>query len=95
VINIGEPICVFFPIQRRCLELFGPEICMLESNPELQRNYSQWSNERDRFLYGLRTLEPAVVKQAWQQTYQASALETKLRVSEFHVQSPDSEPIGP
>jgi len=90
--NIGEPICVFFPIQRGCLELFDPEICMLESDPELQCKFSQWSSERDQFLYGLQTREPAIVKQGWQKTYQAAAVETKLRVPEFRVLSPDSGP---
>jgi len=76
-------------ISEDSLELFDPEICVLESDPELQRKYSRWSDERDRFLYGLWTREPAIVNQGWQKTYQAGAVETKLRVPEFLGLSPD------
>jgi len=89
--NVGEPICLFFPIQRGCLENFDPEICMLECDPELHRSYLQWSAERDRFLEGLRKQEPEIVKEGWQKNYQAASLEKKLRVPEFRVSPGDTE----
>ena len=46
----GEPICLFFPIQRKIIEVFDGEVIMLEANPELGRNFRQWAASRDRFL---------------------------------------------
>jgi len=80
---VGEPVCLFFPIQSRALEMFDCEICMLSSNPELERKYREWSVSRDRFLKGLLDGEPDVVRQGWQKDYMLASKSKKPRVGVF------------
>jgi Family of unknown function (DUF6065) len=65
----GEPVCLFFPIERGMLEKFRPELHALESNPELEKKYHEWSASRDRFLLGLEKEKPHIVAQGWQKEY--------------------------
>jgi hypothetical protein len=66
---LGEPICLFFPIQRQTLEKFRGELRALESNPELEKKYLEWSAGRDRFLLGLEKEKPHIVAEGWQKEY--------------------------
>jgi hypothetical protein len=66
---LGEPICLFFPIQRGALEKFCAELRTLESNPELEKKYREWSDGRDRFLLGLEKQKPHIVAEGWQKEY--------------------------
>jgi hypothetical protein len=66
---LGEPICLFFPLQRGVLEKFRAELRTLESNPELDRRYQEWSVSRDRFLLGLHKEKPHIVAEGWQKEY--------------------------
>jgi hypothetical protein len=66
---LGEPICLFFPIQRGALEKFRAELRALESNPDLEKKFSEWSASRDRFLLGLEKEKPHIVAQGWQKEY--------------------------
>jgi Family of unknown function (DUF6065) len=66
---LGEPICLFFPIERGTLEKFRAELRALESNPELEKKYQEWSASRDRFLLGLEKEKPHIVAQGWQKEY--------------------------
>jgi hypothetical protein len=65
----GEPICLFFPIQRGTLEKFHGELRTLESNREFEKKYREWSASRDRFLFGLEKEKPHIVAQGWQKEY--------------------------
>jgi hypothetical protein len=65
----GEPICLFFPIQRGTLEKFRGELRALESNKDLEKEYREWSASRERFLVGLEKGKPHVVAQGWQKDY--------------------------
>jgi len=65
----GEPICLFFPIQRGTLESFRGELRALESNPEFEKQYHEWSASRDRFLLGLEKEKPHIIAQGWQKEY--------------------------
>lgn len=65
----GEPICLFFPIQRGTLESFRGELRSLESDPEFEKQYREWSANRDRFLLGLEKEKPHIVAQGWQKEY--------------------------
>ncbi|MEY2509531.1 MAG: hypothetical protein QOE26_294 [Verrucomicrobiota bacterium] len=65
----GEPICLFFPIQRGALEKFHGELRTLESNREFEKKYREWSAGRDRFLFGLEKGKPHIVSQGWQKEY--------------------------
>lgn len=67
--TLGEPICLFFPIQRGALEKFRGELRALESNKALEKEYREWSASRERFLVGLAKEKPHVVAQGWQKDY--------------------------
>ena len=67
--TLGEPICLFFPIERGALEKFSGELRALESNPEFEKQYREWSASRDRFLLGLEKEKPHIVAQGWQKDY--------------------------
>src|SRR5438094_1905443 len=49
---IGEPICLFFPIQRGVLEMLRGEFRMLEANQEFENKCRELSLSRDRSLSG-------------------------------------------
>ena len=74
---IGEPICLFFPIQRGVLEMFRGEFRMLEANQEFENKFREWSVSRDRFLSGLEKGKPEVVAQGWQKDYMRTAKDKK------------------
>lgn len=80
---IGEPICLFFPIQRRVMETFEPEVRMLDSNPDLNANYLAWANSRTEFISDLHEGAPEAHKQGWQKDYTQSAIDKKLRLCPF------------
>ena len=65
----GEPICLIFPLQRGALENFQAEVRALESEPELEKKYQEWSASRDRFLLGLHKEKPHIVAEGWQKDY--------------------------
>ena len=67
--NLGEPICLFFPIERGTLEKFRAELRALESNPEFEKEHREWSASRDRFLLGLEKEKPHIVAEGWQKEY--------------------------
>jgi hypothetical protein len=67
--NLGEPICLFFPIERGTLEKFRAELRALESNPEFEKEHREWSASRDRFLLGLEKEKPHIVAEGWQREY--------------------------
>jgi hypothetical protein len=67
--TLGEAICLFFPIQRGALEKFHGELRSLESKPEFDKKYREWSAGRDRFLFGLEKGKPHIVSQGWQKEY--------------------------
>jgi hypothetical protein len=67
--TLGEAICLLFPIQRGALEKFHGELRSLESNPEFEKKYREWSASRDRFLFGLEKEKPHIVAEGWQKEY--------------------------
>lgn len=82
--TLGEPICLFFPIQRGALEKFRGELRALESNKDLEKKYLEWSASRERFLAGLEKEKPHVVAQGWQKDYfQGAKGEKKLLAPPF------------
>jgi hypothetical protein len=81
--QVGEPICLLFPIQRGVLENFQGEIRMLTDEPALQKKYEEWSASRGQFLTRLCDHEPEAVKQGWQKHYMLASLQTRTTVNEF------------
>jgi hypothetical protein len=75
--TLGEPICLFFPIQRGVLERFRGELRTLESNREFEKKFREWSASRDRFLLELNKGKPETVAQGWQKDYMRTAKDKK------------------
>jgi hypothetical protein len=88
---IGEPVCLFFPIQRGVLKMFRGEFRMLESNREFEIQFREWSDSRDRFLSGLEKGKPDVVAQGWQKDYMQNAREKKSLAHPFANETSWSE----
>ncbi len=92
----GEPICLFFPIQRGTLEKFHGEVRSLESNPGFEKKYREWSASRDRFLVGLEKEKPHIVAQGWQKEYfQGARGEKKTLARPFVNDISWTEPPAP
>jgi hypothetical protein len=71
---------LIFPVQRGLLDRFEAEILPLESEPDLQQKYRDWSASRDRFITGLNQSDPTIVKEGWQKDYMLAAHEKKLQI---------------
>jgi hypothetical protein len=74
---LGEPICLLFPIQRGALEMFQGEFRLLESDPELENKFREWSASRDRFLLELAKGDARALSQGWQKDYMQKAKDKK------------------
>ena len=44
--EVDEPICMFSPVTRGCVERFEPEIDLIQSAPELKQHFDAWSASR-------------------------------------------------
>jgi hypothetical protein len=65
------------------LEKFRGELRALESNPEFERKFREWSASRERFLFGLHKGKPRVVAQGWQKEYLQTARNKKSLAHPF------------
>ncbi len=81
--QIGEPVCMFFPVERRLFEKFHVEMADLATNPDLNQKFNELSESRTRFNRAMRASEPAALKQKWQKDYFRAAKETKPRPQEI------------
>jgi hypothetical protein len=91
----GEPICLFFPIQRGALESFRAELHALESNPDFEKKFREWSDSRDRFLLGLEKGKPHVLAQGWQKEYLQAARDKKSLARPFADETSWNGPAAP
>ena len=83
--EIGEPVCMFFPVERKLLEGFDTEIADLESDKDLHHRFRAWSGGRSKFNWDLRGFQPEAVQRGWQKDYFQNAEETKPRLQEFRA----------
>ena len=67
--DAGEPICFFFPVQRGYLEEIAPKFLPMESNPELFRQFKDWSVLQQSFHTELTIRPPATPSDKWQKHY--------------------------
>lgn len=65
----GEPICQIFPVRRRELEQFAPELRDLSEAPELQAQYDAWRASRSGFNADLKEEGSEARAQRWQKAY--------------------------
>jgi hypothetical protein len=80
---IGEPICLFFPIQRGLMETFEGEIRMLDSNSDLSAKYQAWGNGREESISNQQEGAAEAHTKAWPKGYTHSAVDKKLRLCPF------------
>lgn len=86
--TVGEPICLFFPIQRGALEAFSCEFRLLESDRELNRKFREWSESRERHLWALGKGKPEALAQIWQREYLCTAKDKKSMARPFVNEKP-------
>ena len=88
-----EPFCFIMPIDPGLVESVQPEFRRLDTNPDLEKNYQQWSKSRNSFNADLKQPDSEAVKKKWQKNYHRGIKpdgtkpdakhRTKLRVKSF------------
>lgn len=64
-----EPYCHLFPLARGSLEEIAPDIRNLSENPDLAREYDQWTKSRNTFNTALTEPDSKASQDKWQKTY--------------------------
>jgi Family of unknown function (DUF6065) len=65
----GEPFCFFFPVQRGYLETITPKFVPMEADPEVIRQFKEWSSSRDEF-HARKAHQPLPSgSETWQKNY--------------------------
>jgi Family of unknown function (DUF6065) len=67
--DAGEPICFVTPIHYGQLEDIEVTISTLDKDPELQEQFRQYHESRERFNRGLALRSPEAMAQKWQKHY--------------------------
>ena len=65
----NEPFCFITLVQDKLVAEFQPVIRSLNSNPDLDGQYSAWHKQRADFNKRIFRREPEAVKEAWQRFY--------------------------
>jgi hypothetical protein len=86
---VGEPICLFFPIQRGALERFRGEFRRLQSNPEIQAKFQEWSASRNRLIWQINKAPPNSAVR-WSNEYMRTANDKKPFAHEFVKKMPST-----
>jgi hypothetical protein len=95
IFDVDEPLCMLVPQRRGELEEFEPEIRAIESDPELNTAYREWTTSRAEFLTELKVPESEAAKRAWEKHYfqgkapdgsAAGTHQTKLQLKGFREQ---------
>jgi Family of unknown function (DUF6065) len=91
--EMDEPICFFFPVERRAIERSEPVFRPIDEAPDLKRQFEQWSQSRDAFQREVERNPPTTPAAKWQKLYYrgvdadgcpaAADHMTKVRVREF------------
>jgi len=89
----GEPICFFFPIQRGYLDAVTPKMVPMEKEPEVMRQFKEWSESRNKFHERMAEETPTAGSDKWQKDYyrgidpagepRVEDHQTKLRLKPF------------
>jgi hypothetical protein len=89
----GEPICFVFPVERGYLDAVSPRLVPMADEPEVLRQFSEWSQSRNAFHEKMAREAPQSGADKWQKNYyrgvdadgRAGAADhtTKLRLSGF------------
>ena len=89
----GEPFCYVFPVQRGVLEPVQPEIRDMASSPQLQAEFTAWTEARRSFIDHSGVLGSPEARMRWQKYYYRGLTmrgepgvkdhQAKLRLAEF------------
>lgn len=89
----NEPFCFFFPVERHLAESVRPRVVAIDEEPELKRQFEEWSRSRDAFHVEMAANPPDNPSAKWQKFYYRGMLsdgrpgiddhQSKLRLAEF------------
>jgi hypothetical protein len=89
----GEPMCFVFPVQRGYLETVTPKLVSMTDEPEILRQFTEWSRSRTDFQAKVAREPPKSGSEKWQKDYyrgvdadnrpRVADHATKLRLSPF------------
>lgn len=97
----GEPIAVFFPVERGVLDRLEPTIRPIDEAPELRAAFEAWSRSRDAFQADVAANPPRTPTDAWQKLYYRGLMpdgaagagdhQTRQRIAQFSAAPAPSE----
>jgi len=91
----GEPICMIFPLQRNLIESVEPEFRSLSADPEIERAYRDWSNDRRRFNDELKMEGSEAQARKWQKDYFSGRSHRAIRAPADHRTRVRAKPFKP
>jgi Family of unknown function (DUF6065) len=90
----GEPICMVVPIPRGLAEGLDPIQLPIGANPEVQGQFAEWAESRQKFIGDLQQEGSEAFRRGWQKHYykgetptgdRAEEHQTKLRLKAFRT----------
>lgn len=81
----GEPFCFITPIPHLMLDSIKPIIKPIASEPDVEREYRQWSQSRNDFNSRLRQNDPEALAQGWQKNYMHGKNLEGDKMSQQHI----------
>jgi hypothetical protein len=101
----GEPFCHFFPVSASVLESVDPEVHDLDDDPELARQYRDWTRLRDEWNEDMKVEGTQANREGWQRFYHKGLLytgeeagaaqhQTRLRLCPFHAPAASAADAG-
>ena len=79
-----EPFAFVFPVERSALERFEPRFAPLESAPQLEAQFHEWSASRDAFQRAVVESPPTKPADRWQKHYYRGVDATGCRHIDDH-----------
>jgi hypothetical protein len=65
----GEPFCFVMPIPHAAIDAMEPIVKPISADPELEKQYREWGDSRNKFLENLAKNDDETVKRGWQRDY--------------------------
>jgi hypothetical protein len=91
----GEAFAFLFPVQRGSIERFEPRFAPLESAPELQAAFHDWSRSREAFQRQVAANPPRRPADRWQKHYYRGENASGCRCATDHRTKSRPAPFAP
>lgn len=87
-----EPVCTILPYPRHYIGKFDAKLKVINENPKLYQQYTEWQEDRNKFIKDLKTEGSDAQKEGWQRSYMKgenqtgetfAGHQTKVRVQDF------------